>query len=141
MTTSEPAQLQTDLARRGARPRKRGRRDWLPYLYILPAFLIMAFITFYPIGYQVWMAFTDFALQHLRTRDPNAVGLQNFTRILFTGLPLPNYNFWRILVFNLVWTFVNVAFHVIIGIAVAVALNIKRLPGKRVCRVRVCNII
>ena len=134
MTTSEPAQLQTDLARRGARPRKRGRRDWLPYLYILPAFLIMAFITFYPIGYQVWMAFTDFALQHLRTRDPNAVGLQNFTRILFTGLPLPNYNFWRILVFNLVWTFVNVAFHVIIGIAVAVALNIKRLPGKRVYR-------
>jgi arabinogalactan oligomer / maltooligosaccharide transport system permease protein len=134
MTTTEPAQLQTDLGRRGARPRKRGRRDWLPYLYILPAFLIMAFITFYPIGYQVWMAFTDFALQHLRTRDPNVVGFQNFTRILFTGLPLPNYNFWRILAFNLLWTFVNVVFHVVIGIAVAVALNIKRLPGKRVYR-------
>lgn len=110
------------------------RSKWLPYLYILPAFLIMAFITFYPILYQFWMAFTDFTLQDLRTRDPDWIWFQNFARTLFTGLPLANYSFGRILVFNLVWTFVNVFFHVVIGIIVAVALNTERLPGKRIYR-------
>lgn len=119
-------------------PARNGRARWrearMAYLYILPAFLIMAFITFYPIGYQVWMAFTDFELRNLRLMNPNIVGLQNFREIIFTGLPLPNYNFLRILVFNLVWTAVNVFLHVTIGIIVAMALNTKDLPGKRIYR-------
>ncbi len=113
----------------------RGFRQGIqPYLYILPAFLIMAFITFYPLGYQVWMAFTDFALKDLRTMAPSAVGFQNFTEIISGGLPLPNYSFGRILVFNLLWTFSNVFLHVAIGIAIAVALNTEDLPGKRFYR-------
>ncbi len=114
-----------------------GKSLWegrLAYLYILPAFLIMAFITFYPIAYQIWMAFTDFGLSDLRTRSPNFVGFDNFVSVLTSGLPLPNYNFGRILVFNLVWTFTNVFFHVTLGILIAVALNAKNLPGKRFYR-------
>ena len=33
---------------------------------VLVAFLLMALITFYPIIYQLWMAFTNFELRHLR---------------------------------------------------------------------------
>lgn len=104
------------------------------YLYILPAFLIMAFITFYPLLYQVWMSFTNFELQHLRLRNPDAVGLQNYINILVSGLPVPNYSFGRILVFNLFWTFTNVLLHVTLGILVALALNTEGLPGKRIYR-------
>jgi len=114
--------------------RGRWRQTGLAYLYILPAFLIMAFITFYPLGYQIWMAFTDFQLKHLRQLNPDIVGLQNFVQIITGGLPVTNFNFLRILVFNFVWTFVNVFLHVAIGITVAVALNLKELPGKRVYR-------
>ncbi len=113
-----------------------GKALWegrLAYLYILPAFLIMAFITFYPIVYQVWMAFTNFELRHLRLQNPEFVGFENFVRVL-GGLPIPNYSFGRILVFNIVWTFVNVFLHVTLGILVAVALNTKNLPGKRLYR-------
>ena len=113
-----------------------GKALWegrLAYLYILPAFLTMAFITFYPIVYQVWMAFTNFELRHLRLQNPEFVGFENFVRVL-GGLPIPNYSFGRILVFNTVWTFVNVFLHVTLGILVAVALNIKNLPGKRLYR-------
>jgi len=95
-----------------------GKALWegrLAYLYILPAFLIMAFITFYPIVYQVWMAFTNFELRHLRLQNPEFVGFENFVRVL-GGLPIPNYSFGRILVFNIVWTFVNVFLHVTLGI-------------------------
>ncbi len=114
-----------------------GQAIWngrLAYLYILPAFSIMALITFYPLVYQLWMAFTNFDLSHLRTQDPDFVGFQNFLNILWRGLPLPNFSFGRILVFNLVWTFINVFFHVALGILIALALNTEGLPGKRIYR-------
>lgn len=106
----------------------------LAYLYIFPAFLIMAFITFYPIGYQVWMAFTDFGLKHLRHQNPDFIWLQNFVNIVTGDLPLTNYNFLRLLVFNVLWTFVNVTFHVGIGVVMALLLNTEGLPGKRIYR-------
>ena len=104
------------------------------YLYILPAFVIMAVITFYPLAYQVWMSFTNFELRHLRLQNPDRIGLQNYVQILRSGLPVPNFSFGRILVFNLFWTFTNVFFHVTLGIMVALALNVEGLPGKRVYR-------
>ena len=106
----------------------------LAYIYILPAFIVMAFITFYPIGYQLWMSITDFQLKHLREMNPDYVGFGNFVDVLVRGLPVPNYDFGRILVFNLLWTFLNVFLHVSIGILVAVALNTEDLPGKRIYR-------
>lgn len=121
----------------GGAPRRLARNVWesrRAYLYILPAFIIMAFITFYPIAYQFWMAFTNFKLEHLRLQNPDVVGFQNFVRIFKSGLPVPNFNFGRILVFNIVWTFVNVFFHTALGILIALALNSEKLPGKRIYR-------
>lgn len=106
----------------------------LAYLYILPAFVVLAFITFYPIGYQFWMSVTDFQLKHLRLLNPGYVGLDNFVNVLVRGLPVTNYDFLRLLVFNLVWTFINVFLHVTIGILIAMALNTEGLPGKRIYR-------
>jgi arabinogalactan oligomer/maltooligosaccharide transport system permease protein len=106
----------------------------LAYLYILPAFVIMAFITFYPLLYQLWLSFTDFELKHLRTLNPDFVSLNNYIQVITSGLPVTNYNFLRVFVFNLFWTFVNVFLHVTIGILVAVAVNTKDLPGKRIYR-------
>lgn len=106
----------------------------LALFYILPAFLIMALITFYPIAYQFWLSITDFKLKHLRLLNPDYVGLDNFIQVIFSGLPVTNYDFLRILVFNLFWTFVNVFLHVAIGILIALALNTKELPGKRIYR-------
>jgi arabinogalactan oligomer/maltooligosaccharide transport system permease protein len=107
---------------------------WLAYLYILPAFLIMAFITFYPLLYQLWMAFTDFQLRHLRQLNPGYVGFENFINVIVRGLPVTNYNFLRIFVFNLFWTFVNVFLHVAIGIGIALILNMEKMPAKKLYR-------
>lgn len=114
--------------------KKRYPNAGLAYLSILPAFLIMAFITFYPILFQLWMSITNFSLQHLRTMEPQRVGLQNYVNVVFQGLPLPNYSFLRLLVFNLVWTFVNVTLHVVIGVAVALVINKPNVPGKKLYR-------
>ena len=106
----------------------------LAILCILPAFTVMALITFYPIFFQIWMAFTNFELRHLRNMNPDAVGFKNFLNVVVFDLPLPNYNFKRILVFNILWTVVNVFLHLGLGILIAIALNQKNLPAKRLYR-------
>jgi arabinogalactan oligomer/maltooligosaccharide transport system permease protein len=107
------------------------------YLYLLPAFLIMGVITFYPMVYQMWMSFTDFGIQNIRVNapPPNFVGLQNYISILTTNLGLSSFNFWRTLAFNLWWTFSNVIIHVALGIIIAVALNTEGVWFKRFYRV------
>lgn len=116
------------------RLRQRYPNMMLAYIYILPAFIVMAFITFYPLVFQFWMALTNFELRHLRLMNPDFVGLQNFINVVLRGLPVTNYNFGRIFVFNLFWTFVNVFLHVTIGIAVALILNQENMPAKRIYR-------
>jgi arabinogalactan oligomer/maltooligosaccharide transport system permease protein len=96
-----------------------------PYLYLIPAFLIMGVITYYPMIYQVWMSFTDYGIKNLRITAPapNFVGLTNYINILTNNLGLSYYNFWHELAFNLWWTFSNVIIHVALGILIAVILN------------------
>jgi ABC-type sugar transport system permease subunit len=65
---------------------------------------------------------------------PSFIGLQNFYQILTNRLALSEYDFWRMLGFNLVWTFINVFFHVVLGVAFAMLLNTKGLFGKRFYR-------
>jgi arabinogalactan oligomer / maltooligosaccharide transport system permease protein len=118
-----------------------GRKSLLksltPFLYLLPAFLIMGVITFYPMGYQLWMSFTDYGIQNIRVDAPlpNFVGLKNYISILTTNLGLSSFNFWRTLAFNLWWTFSNVVIHVALGIIIAVALNTEGLWFRRFYRV------
>lgn len=114
------------------------------WLYILPAGILMLFITLLPQLYQGWMAFTDYNIQNLRFNlfnpetwerfAPAMVGFDNFIRVLTSRLPIENYDFIRLLKFNVGWTVANVIFHVIIGVAIAVALNSKNLSGQRVYR-------
>jgi arabinogalactan oligomer/maltooligosaccharide transport system permease protein len=108
------------------------------WLYLAPAFIIMAVITFYPLLYQVYMSVTDYGIKNLRidAPAPNFVGLQNFGQIFSGELPvaIANFNFWNVLAFNLIWTFTNVPFHVVIGVLIAVLLNVKGLWFKRFYR-------
>ena len=116
----------------------------LAWAYIAPAGVLMAVITLFPQVFQVWMAFTDFRIQNLRFNlfdtstweqfSPEWVGLENFVKIINSSLALPNYDFDRMLVFNIVWALSNVAIHVTLGMLIAIALNYKDLIGRRVYR-------
>ncbi len=110
------------------------RRNKLAYKYILPAAIVMAIVTAYPIIYEIWMAFTNFTIVNLKNPHPAFVGLKNFIDIFKNNVPLENFNFWRTLGFNLIWTFTNVFFHVLIGLSLAVALNTPKLAMKKVYR-------
>jgi len=97
-------------------------------LYLLPAFIVMGIITFYPLLFQTYMSFTDFGLKNLSGKVPaNLVGLDNYTDILQSKLNIPNFEFLRLLFFNLFWAFSNVIIHVVLGVAIALLLNTKGL--------------
>jgi arabinogalactan oligomer/maltooligosaccharide transport system permease protein len=106
------------------------------YLYLLPAFLVMGIITFYPLVFQTWMSFTDYTLENLPPRGtaPDFVGVDNYVRVLTTNLNLPNYDFSRILTFNLWWALSNVVIHVVLGVLIAVLLNRSGLKFRRFWR-------
>ncbi len=125
------------------------------YTYILPAALIMAVINFFPLIYQFWMSFTDFSNLNLRTTNifgqilgsfipalkdkynsPNLVDISNYASVLLNSLSkiLSGFDFWRILTFNLTWTFSQVLFHVVLGVLIAMLLNANGLWLKKIYR-------
>jgi arabinogalactan oligomer / maltooligosaccharide transport system permease protein len=113
------------------------RRSASPYLYLVPAFAVMAIITFYPLVYQVYMSFTDFGPKNFRVVNPvapNFVGLDNYIRIAQSNLQIPNFEFVRLVLFNLWWALSNVVVHVILGVLIAVLLNVKGLWFRGVYR-------
>lgn len=127
-----------------ARFRKRLKESRTAWLYILPAGAVMIFITLIPQLYQVWMSFTDYRIKNLRyvmfrpetweKYAPPFVGLDNYVKIITNNLAIENYDFWRLLLFNVTWTVVNVVFHVVLGVAIALVLNNRELIGKRIYR-------
>lgn len=111
------------------------RASGLPWAFIAPSLVVMFLITLLPQLYQVYISFLDFRAQHLGGAAAAFIGLENFRRVLSDGLNVPNYSFFPLLGFNIVWTVVNVAFHAGIGLAVALALNAENVIGRRVYRV------
>ncbi|HUS16162.1 MAG TPA: sugar ABC transporter permease [Chloroflexia bacterium] len=104
--------------------------------YTLPALIVLAIITAYPLGYQVWMSFTDYGLKNLRATAPapDYVGFDNYINILKNDISIPNFDFWRLLAFNLFWAVSNVIIHVVLGVLIAVLLNTEGLWFKRIYR-------
>ncbi len=122
-----------------------GRRRRLPrlsrdsrtaYLYLLPALIVMAIITFFPLAFQTYISFTDFRLENLPPGSPapEFVGTANYERILQGRLGIPNFDFVRIVLFNLFWAFANVVLHVILGVGIALLLNTEGLRFKSAYR-------
>ena len=106
------------------------------YLYLVPAFLVMGIITIYPLLFQVWMSFTNYGLANLRegSAPPDIVGAKNYVDILASQLTIPNFYFLRLILYNMWWALSNVALHLVIGVGIALLLNIKGLWFKRFYR-------
>ena len=97
-----------------------------PYLFIAPAFILMAIMVFYPLGYGFWLSLTNMSLRTFK--NPGFVGLQNYIRVFQDPEVLATF------IRTIIWTFVNVFFHVTIGLFLAILLN-RKLPGKSILRV------
>ena len=124
--------------RRKGKSKAERRKAIVPYLYLIPAFAVMTVITFYPLIYQLIVSFTDFQTKDLRfglaSPELNFIGLKNYIDILTGGLPVQNFEFFRVLVYNFWWALTNVLVHVPAGVLIAVLLNTQGLWFKKIYR-------
>lgn len=92
---------------------------------MLPAALVIAVVVVYPFIYNLVLSFSNMSLLHIR--DWELIGPRQYEKVF--GEP----RFYAILWKTLLWTVVNVGFHVTIGVALALILH-ENVPGRRLFR-------
>lgn len=97
----------------------------LAYLLVLPAFLGVLFLIIYPFLFEIKLAFSNASLGTQATKNA-AYGLQygwaNLVT-LFTGSVAKDAKFFDVFWRTILWTVINVTFHVCGGMALALLLN------------------
>jgi ABC-type sugar transport system permease subunit len=110
------------MAQSMAQPTTKSRTNWTPYVFILPALLIIVFISIYPILYGFYLSFTDWYL--LKSPDPIWAGLDGYRRLIHD----PDLR--SALVRTGYWTLGTIVLEYAIGLPLALLLNRKfRLNG------------
>ncbi len=95
---------------------------------VLPSFVLLAAVVFYPFLYNVALAFGNMNLNKIR--DWQFIGLRQFVKI-FTEPSQPD--FYAVFLKTIIWTVANVTFHVVLGVFLALLLN-QQIKGKSIYR-------
>ncbi len=101
------------------------RKDPFAYFLVLPALVIMFAVIVYPFCYNIVLSFSNMSLAHIN--DWSIVGFIQYVKVF------QEPKFYEIFLKTIIWTVVNIFFHVVIGVALALLLN-KKLPGTVVFR-------
>src|SRR5258708_20064837 len=105
----------------------RGRKIFIA-VFVVPAFIILLGAVFYPFLYNVVISFSNMNLRHIK--DWDFEGLNQYAKV-FTEPTEPN--FYAVFVKTIIWTVVNIVFHVVIGVSLALLLN-QKIRGRSVYR-------
>ncbi|HCR48560.1 MAG TPA: hypothetical protein DIW24_02950, partial [Bacteroidetes bacterium] len=92
-----------------------------------PATVLVLAVVAYPFFYNVFLSLSNANIYHIK--DWRLIGLQQYLSVFREPL------FWEILLKTVIWTAVNVIFHVGIGVFLAVVLNQKFIKLKPIWRV------
>ena len=101
------------------------RKNKVAYFYIIPAFTVMGIVVLYPFLYNVVLSFSNMSLTHFK--DWELVGFRQYIRVFSDPL------FYSTLLKTVIWTVVNLFFHVGIGVSLALLLN-KPIFGRAIFR-------
>lgn len=99
------------------------------FFLVAPAMVILLGVVVYPFVYNVIISLSNMNLRHIR--DWEIVGFRNYVKV-FTEPSQPD--FYVIFIKTVVWTVVNLFFHVVLGVFLALVLNQKEIRGKGIFR-------
>jgi arabinogalactan oligomer/maltooligosaccharide transport system permease protein len=102
------------------------RRNRLAYLFVLPSIVCIFAVVVFPFFYNIVLSLSNMSLANFR--DWQIVGLQNYREVLTDS------KIWSVFLKTIVWTVVNIAFHVGLGVLLAVTLN-GPIRGKALYRI------
>jgi multiple sugar transport system permease protein len=98
-------------------------RNFLGFLFMLPAAIFLLAFLVYPLGLGVWLSFTDAKIG----RSGSFVGIENYAWIV------GDFKFQTAVFFTLFYTFVASVFKFAVGLYLALLLN-QHLPFKAIIR-------
>ena len=117
--------------------RWRKSRMALPIMFLTPAVIGLLALYVYPLLWEFNVSFTKMSLKYFvdpgflglnTTKGSIFVGFQNYIDV-FTKPVLPQTSFYQLFFQTIVWTGVNVFFHVVLGVLLALMLN-RKLRGR-----------
>ena len=110
----------------------------VPLMLVAPAALGLVILIGYPLLWELNVSFTSMSLRNFK--DPGFLGLQKDMFVglsnyidVFTKPVLKLTGFWQLFAQTLVWTSLNVFFHVTLGMALALLL-FRKMRGKGIYR-------
>src|SRR5689334_12628312 len=98
-----------------AQPRRRRRRNWLPYALALPIVLYEIALIVYPIAQGVYGSFQQIELA--ANSEPTWVGLANYQRML------SDPDFWQVMKTTLIFTVLVIIVAISAGLVTALLFN------------------
>lgn len=107
----------------------------LAYTLLAPSAVGLTFLIIWPFLYDILIAFSNMSQRRLLNPDYGIqYGIENFQRV-FSGrlLQTRNSTFGTLFIRTIIWTFVNITFHVLGGLGLAMLLN-RPLPGRGIYR-------
>ncbi|MBZ4665958.1 sugar ABC transporter permease [Mahella sp.] len=102
--------------------RKNSGDGWAAYAYLSPALISIAILSLFPIGYTVYIAFTNFNLNHFKNYE--FVGFANFKYVI-TG-PFKEI-FLSVFLWTLAFAVLSTILCYVVGLILAVLLNNKNM--------------
>ncbi len=95
------------------------------YMMLLPAALIVVAVVLYPFIYNFIISMSNMSMRNFH--DWNIIGFGQYAKVFGEKL------FYSVFAKTVIWTVVNVFFHVTLGVMLAMLLN-RTLPGKGIFR-------
>ncbi|MBU3113019.1 carbohydrate ABC transporter permease [Clostridium lacusfryxellense] len=105
-----------------------GQGKFTPFFFLAPAIIVLTMVVAYPLIYEIIISFKNVTLLNLKSQNYPWIGIENYKNILADSL------FYSTLIRTIIWTAINIFFHVSIGLFLAIILN-RKLPGKALIRV------
>lgn len=94
-------------------------------MMVIPAAIVVGLVVVWPFIYNLILSLSNMSLLHIH--DWKLIGLRQYEKVFSEP------QFYVVLVKTLVWTVMNVTFHVTIGVALAVIL-FEKVPGRAMFR-------
>ena len=101
------------------------KQNKIAYLFFMPAFLAIMAVVIFPFIYNIFISLSNYSLRTFNNWE--IIGLHHYANVLY------DYQFYSILFKTILWTVINIFFHVSLGIFLAILIN-RTLPAKPIIR-------
>lgn len=106
---------------------EQARLRWFLFILLAPTAFVVLAVVAYPFFFNVYLSLSNMNLYHIR--DYEFIGFAQYVAVLMEPA------FWTIFLKTIIWTLVNVFFHVSLGVLLAVFLHQRYVRGKGAWRI------